>query len=263
MTVTRERIIDATLTLVDQHGLAGVTMVAVAKTAGVARATLYNHYPDIPSILADAANVHDQHAIDGLQRALGVVSTPPRAVEQLARYIASISSRDHTLIAQHFFPSDKHHQLSAFDIELEHQIHSILTSGITSGDFRSDLDVDATATLLRHTLNGVSELVAAAPERPASIADDAITTLLAAITAPNRGPATTWNIDGKHVLITGGTSGIGRATASQLARLGARVTITSRTLAAAQLAAGQLTRESRNQVEPAQLDLSSLDAVRT
>ncbi len=263
MIPTRERIIEATLTLVGQHGLAGVTMVAVAKTAGVARATLYNHYPDIPSILADAANVHDQHAIDGLHRTLGVVSTPPRAVEQLARYVASISSQGHTPFAHRFISSDKHHQPSAFDNELEHQIRSILASGITSGDFRSNLDVAATATMLRHALNGVSELVAASPERSAPIADDAIATLLAAITAPNPGSAMPWNIEGKDVLITGGTSGIGRATATQLSRLGARVTITSRTLAAAQLAAGQLTRESRNLVEPAQLDLSSLDAVRT
>ena len=28
----------------------------------------------------------------------------------------------------------------------------------------------------------------------------------------------TWNITGKHVLITGGTSGIGRSTAAHLAR---------------------------------------------
>ena len=72
----------------------------------------------------------------------------------------------------------------------------------------------------------------------------------------------TWNVNGKHVLITGGTSGIGRATAAQLARLGARVTITSRTLDTAQNVADQLTAATGTQVEPAKLDLSSLDDVR-
>ncbi|MEZ5244116.1 MAG: SDR family oxidoreductase [Acidimicrobiales bacterium] len=73
----------------------------------------------------------------------------------------------------------------------------------------------------------------------------------------------TWNINGKHVLVTGGTSGIGRATAAQLASRGARVTITSRTLSSAQRIADELTAATGTQVEPARLDLASLDAVRT
>lgn len=73
----------------------------------------------------------------------------------------------------------------------------------------------------------------------------------------------TWNITGKHVLITGGTSGIGRATASQLASRGAKVTITSRSLTNAQTVADELTSTTGIAVEPATLDLSSLDAVRT
>ena len=85
MTSARERIIDATLTLVGEHGMAGVTMVAVARAAGVARATLYNHYPDVPSILADAATTHNEHAIDGLRQALAVISSPTQAIEQLVR----------------------------------------------------------------------------------------------------------------------------------------------------------------------------------
>ena len=73
----------------------------------------------------------------------------------------------------------------------------------------------------------------------------------------------TWNINDKHVLVTGGTSGIGRATAAQLASRGARVTITSRTLSTAQNAADELTAATGTQVEPAEVDLASLDAVRT
>ncbi len=186
MTSSRERIIDATLTLVAEHGLAGVTMVAVAKAAGVARATLYNHYPDVPSILADAAIAHNQHAIDGLRQALGVVAGPTRAIEQLARYIASISSHGHTLATHHDFPPDLRDQLAAFDTALEHQIQQILAGGVAAGAFRSGLDTDTTAVLLRHALTGVSELVAATPEQAAHIVDDAVTTLLAAVTANHK-----------------------------------------------------------------------------
>lgn len=72
----------------------------------------------------------------------------------------------------------------------------------------------------------------------------------------------TWDISGKQVLVTGGTSGIGRATAAQLVRLGAEVTITSRRLATAAAVAAELADAGGAAVHGAELDLSSLDAVR-
>jgi len=72
----------------------------------------------------------------------------------------------------------------------------------------------------------------------------------------------TWTIDTRQVLVTGGTTGIGRATAAQLARLGAHVTITSRTTSTAETVATELSEETGTDVQPETLDLSSLDAVR-
>lgn len=72
----------------------------------------------------------------------------------------------------------------------------------------------------------------------------------------------TWSIEEKHVLITGGTSGIGRATATALARLGANVTITSRNLASARIAADEIGRETAVTVTAEEVDLSSLSSVR-
>ncbi|MEZ5376198.1 MAG: SDR family NAD(P)-dependent oxidoreductase [Acidimicrobiales bacterium] len=72
----------------------------------------------------------------------------------------------------------------------------------------------------------------------------------------------TQNIEGRSVLVTGGTSGIGRATAEQLARLGAEVTITSRSLETAAAAAAELSAATGSLVSPAELDLSSLAGVR-
>ena len=73
----------------------------------------------------------------------------------------------------------------------------------------------------------------------------------------------TWTIQGKRVLITGGTSGIGRATAEQLARRGAQVTITSRSNEHARAVAAELSATTGREVVGAELDLSSLGAVRT
>ncbi len=68
---------------------------------------------------------------------------------------------------------------------------------------------------------------------------------------------------GKTVVVTGGTGGIGRATASGLAALGARVGITGRDQARTQAAAGQIARESGNPaVDAFAADMSSQAEVR-
>jgi len=72
-----------------------------------------------------------------------------------------------------------------------------------------------------------------------------------------------FDIDGAVVLITGGNTGIGKATAIALAGKGARVVITSRDPARGKLALEDIRRASgRDDVELIGLDLASLASVR-
>jgi len=71
-----------------------------------------------------------------------------------------------------------------------------------------------------------------------------------------------WDIRGKNVLVTGGNSGIGKATARALASQGARVTITSRDAAKGRQAVADIEQVSGTTVSVGSLDLSSLASVR-
>lgn len=71
-----------------------------------------------------------------------------------------------------------------------------------------------------------------------------------------------WDIDGKHVLITGGNSGIGKATAEELARRGAQVTITARDLQRGAAAADEINASTGAVIGVEQLDLASIDSIR-
>lgn len=72
-----------------------------------------------------------------------------------------------------------------------------------------------------------------------------------------------WTIDGKRVLVTGANSGIGLATATELARRGADVTITARDRTKGEAAAASIRRDAGRSVELGILDLASLDSVRS
>ncbi len=71
-----------------------------------------------------------------------------------------------------------------------------------------------------------------------------------------------WNIEGKHVLITGGNSGIGRATARELARRGAQITITARDPQKGAAAANEIASSTGESIGVEQLDLARLDSIR-
>ena len=73
-----EATLDATVSLVRDQGLASVSMSAIARTAGIGRATLYKYFPDIEAILLAW---HERHVADHLRRLAEVRDQggPPQA----------------------------------------------------------------------------------------------------------------------------------------------------------------------------------------
>ncbi len=72
----------------------------------------------------------------------------------------------------------------------------------------------------------------------------------------------TTSMDGKTVLITGGNCGIGKETAVELAKLGARVVFTSRDAAKGAAAGADVSRRAGREVAWLPLDLASFASVR-
>ena len=71
-----------------------------------------------------------------------------------------------------------------------------------------------------------------------------------------------WDIEGKTVLITGGSSGVGRATATALSAKGADVVITARSLERSRPVADEIEQATGKRVHPMELDLASVQSVR-
>ena len=72
-----------------------------------------------------------------------------------------------------------------------------------------------------------------------------------------------WNIDGRTVLITGGNSGIGKATAAALAEHGADVVLTSRHRDVGLAVAAEISDAGNGTVRAMQLDLSDSESTKS
>jgi AcrR family transcriptional regulator len=179
-----DRITAAALNLIAEVGLGGITMVGVAEAAGVSRQTLYNHYPDVDSIVAVAIGKHNRESIRLLESALLVVDGPRDKLAQLVRHTVSIGAHAHHAPGiQSGLSAETRAALSEYDVALDRRIREVLQDGIRTGAFRRTLVPDVDAALIRHLLNGLMELASRTPEASAGLAATGMQTVLAAVTA--------------------------------------------------------------------------------
>lgn len=187
---TRNRIIEATLGLMTEYGFAGVTMKAVAETAGIARQTLYNHFPDVGSIVAEAIEAHRIESLEALRSVLATIESPVARLEHLVRQTAAAAVHHHPAVGvQHGLSAEMQATLHRHDAELLSIIESTLQAGIESGEFRADLDVNRDAQLVKRMLDAVSELAATDLEGLHATVAAATRTLLASVAATGAGPS--------------------------------------------------------------------------
>lgn len=180
-----DRIIQAALALISEEGLGAVTMVKVAETAGVARQTLYNHYPDVDSIVVEAISRHNRESIQLLEASLRVVDPPEAKLEQLVRHVVSIGAHAHHASGiEHGLSASARATLSEYEDALDRHLRDILEEGRGTGAFRQDLAVDIDAVLIRHILNGLAHQAAESPSNAAALATTGIRTVLAAVEQP-------------------------------------------------------------------------------
>ncbi|WP_208020861.1 TetR/AcrR family transcriptional regulator [Verrucosispora sioxanthis] len=69
LTASRERIVDAALGILAEHGYAGCSVAAVAERAGLATGSVYRHFPAKADLFAEVFRTASQREIDAVTRA--------------------------------------------------------------------------------------------------------------------------------------------------------------------------------------------------
>src|SRR5204862_4055277 len=88
----RDAIIEATSSLVAQHGLTSVSMSHIAEGAGIGRATLYKYFPDVESILLAW---HERHLSGHLEQLTQLAAQPGAPEERLRAVLHAFASIQH------------------------------------------------------------------------------------------------------------------------------------------------------------------------
>ncbi|MDJ0953190.1 MAG: TetR/AcrR family transcriptional regulator [Acidimicrobiia bacterium] len=177
---TDDRILAATLQLIVEQGVAGLSMSAIATRAGVVRQTLYNHYPDIESVVYAATVAHQQDSYTQLAAVLGTIESPAARLEHLVRHKAALSGHGHPDIKGGFSPPLSE-LVAEHDMAVRELVADTLRSGRDRGDFRPDLDLDVDPLLIQRMIESCGELVAASPDDMGGIVTAAVRSVLAAV----------------------------------------------------------------------------------
>lgn len=152
----RQAVLDAAANLVEGHGLSGVTMSAIAQSAGIGRATLYKYFPDVESILMAW---HERQIESHLAELALVRDRTEGAWQQLEAVLhayAFLSRHGHSdaeavRLHQGRHTGDARASLQAFIAEL-------VRRGAADGAFRQDVAPDELAVFCLHALGAAAGL---------------------------------------------------------------------------------------------------------
>jgi AcrR family transcriptional regulator len=150
-TALREAILDATTSLVEEHGLVGLAMSQIAERAGIGRATLYKYFPDAHAVVAAWHERQITVHLQQLQHAAAAAATPAQRLENVLLAYAHIQhkARGHhssePAIALHHSPHVQQatQQLHGF-------VRDLIAEGVAAGAIRDDATPDELTEFCLH-----------------------------------------------------------------------------------------------------------------
>jgi AcrR family transcriptional regulator len=147
----RRHIVQTAATLIAERGSPDVPMSLLAARAGIARATLYNYFPDFERVLAALVDHEVETLCAELDRRLAGTTDPSL---RLRRFVLTV--HDWAARTRRPRPRSSRRALSAQVVATIHEplrllrdmLAGVLVDGVTQGVFAADLDPGTHADLI-------------------------------------------------------------------------------------------------------------------
>lgn len=154
----REQLIGAALRVIVTHGYEGVSIEAIARTAGVTRPVIYDHFPNLGSLLQALIAREEQYALAQLA---AVVPDAPRGdgdpaelfAAGVRRFLDAVVDRPETwrifLLPAEGTPAIVREHVEQNRAAVQQRLETFVHWAIDRSGIPADLDVELTARAIR------------------------------------------------------------------------------------------------------------------
>ncbi|HEX9765528.1 MAG TPA: TetR/AcrR family transcriptional regulator [Nitriliruptorales bacterium] len=159
----RHAAVQATASLVAEHGLASVTMTRVAQETGIGRATLYKYFPDVESILIAWHEQQVAGHLEQLARARERGGDPGERLEAVLEAYAFTSHEHHGTELAAMLHRGEH--VARAEQHLLDFVGDLVAEGARVGELRDDVAPAELASYCLHALAAAASLPSKAAVR--------------------------------------------------------------------------------------------------
>jgi AcrR family transcriptional regulator len=169
----REQLLDATLSVILELGYSGVSIEAVARTAGVTRPVVYDHFPNLGQLLYALIEREKRCALAQLDAVVPADLGERDPSELLAggvkRFLDAVASRPATwrviLLPPEGTPEIVRHQIETNRARTLERIEQLARQMLERADLPDDLDAELTARAIRDLGEEAGRMVLTDPGR--------------------------------------------------------------------------------------------------
>ncbi len=169
----REQLIDAALSVIVQQGYEGVSIEAVAKVAGVTRPVIYDHFPNLASLLQALIEREERYALDQLAAIVPPApqeGDPPELFATgVRRFLDAVASRPDTwriiLLPPEGTPTIVRQQVETNRAQVLERLQELVRWAVDRAGISADLDVEITARAILRLSEEAGRMVLTDPRR--------------------------------------------------------------------------------------------------
>jgi AcrR family transcriptional regulator len=171
----RAQVIDAALRVIVELGYEGVSIEAIARTAGVTRPVIYDHFPNLGALLQALIEREERIALDQLAQAIPgpelADSADPVAVlsSGVRRFLEAVASRPSTwriiLLPLDGTPAIVREHVETNRARTLERLQQLVRWGVVKGEAAGALDVELAARSIMALAEEAGRCVLTDPER--------------------------------------------------------------------------------------------------
>jgi AcrR family transcriptional regulator len=169
----REQLLDAALSVILELGYSGVSIEAIARTAGVTRPVVYDHFPNLGRLLHALVEREERVALEQLEHVLpadtGAVEPGELLAGGVKRFLDAVASRPATwriiLLPPEGTPAIVRDHVETNRASTLRRIEQVVERTLERPGAPGEIDVELTARAIRNLGEEAGRMVLTDPER--------------------------------------------------------------------------------------------------